>query len=166
MSTIIKTLVAVIVFATSIQGFTFGPGRLTTVPQIRASSSLSMMWDTKKLGGKALVEISPPKVHDEEVTSNLFRRTPLGSGMDERSPTILNDEMQEIESASLFRIEKSFRQQALKMTLEGDYIGTASKLQRIASASAFEGILPESLGLGSTKVASMTAGGLYKDWDF
>ena len=162
----IKTIVALLVFAASTQGFTFGPARRLTTFSTRVSSSLSMMWDTKKLGGKAMVEITAPKVHDEEEVSNLFRRAPPGSGMDERSPMILNDELQDIESASLSRMDKSFRQHSLKMALEGNFMGTEAKLQRIASASAFEGTLPESMGPASMKVASMTAGGLYKDWDF
>ena len=85
--------------------------------------------------------------------------------MDERSPSILSDDLQDLESAQISRMDKAFRQHSLKMTLEGDYAGTAAKLFRIEQASSLEGTLPANFMNGASKVVNMKAGGLMADWD-
>ena len=92
--------------------------------------------------------------------SDLFRRAPPGSGSDDRFPSFPKEHDQKIEHAQLSRIDQSLRQKTLKMALEGSRVGEVHKLSLISRA-VHEGILSES----TTKVASMSAGGLFKDWD-
>jgi hypothetical protein len=126
-----------------------------------------MMWDlTKKAkAGQGVAEITAPKISEEEVISNMFRRAPAGSGSDERFPSILSDELQDLESAQISRMDKAFRQHSLKMTLEGAHVGTAVKLQQIHLASSLHGTLPADFMAGASKVVNMKAGGLMADWD-
>jgi hypothetical protein len=162
----VKTILAVVAILASTAAFHVVPSyiiRAATSSSFKRSS-LSMMWDTQKVGRKSIVETTIPKTQEEEAISTMFRRVPPGSGMDERSPTVISDELLEIESATISRIDRSFRQNSLKMALEGDFIGSAEKLNRIHLATA-SGILPDTMIAGSSKVASLSAGGLFKDWD-
>ncbi len=128
-----------------------------------------MMWDLSKKtkAGQAISEISTaPKISEEEVIANMFRRAPAGSGCDERFPTtILSDELQDLGSAQISRMDKAFRQHSLKMALEGAHVGTAVKLQQIDLASSLYGTLPADFMAGASKTVNMKAGGLMADWD-
>lgn len=144
----------------SSQGFSF-QNRIVSHRSAR-HSTLNMMWDTKKMGGANAGTIEQKKiVHEEEETiKDFFRRTPPGSGADDRFPTFPKEKEQEIEHAKLSRIDQSLRQKTLKMSLEGNHFGSVDKLTLISQAIN-EGILSAT----TTKTASMSAGGLYKEWD-
>ena len=112
------------------------------------------------MGGAHAGTIEQKKVPVEEVDAikELFRRTPPGSGADDRFPSYPKDNEQD--HAQLSRIDQSLKKNSLKMALEGSRLGSVSKLSLISQA-VDEGILAES----STKVASISAGGLFKDWE-
>ena len=156
-----QIFIAATVLASNVDAFFSTPsGNLSLRPR---SSTISMMWDTKKVG-KSVTQTTAPKVAEEEVFSKIFRRAPPGSGMDERSPSTLPVDLQDLESASISRIDRSLRQHSLLMTLEGTSLGTLDKVTRIQLGSLAEGTLPETL-LGTSRVTTLAAGGLFKDWD-
>ena len=128
--------------------------------------AISMMSDTKKKMGKSVIGTTLPSIPNEmEETSPFFHRTPAGTGMDERSPMNLSDETKAMESEKISSIFKSFRQNSLKMVLESKTLGHVEKLHRVSLAATIQGILPESLVPGASKVACMAAGGLFDDWN-
>ena len=93
----------------------------------------------------------------------LLRRTPRGSGFDERFEFVSDEEV----AKSVSNIDKSFRQHALLMGLQGENWGTAEKLERIRMAAKFEGTLaPSALPGAVASVATVNAGGLLNDWNF
>jgi hypothetical protein len=127
-----------------------------------------MMSDTQKRAGRSLIPkiISPDAPALPEIEVPFFRPVPPGSsGMDERSPDNISEEFLALQSKQLSNISKSFKQKSLKMILESDAHGTVSKLQQISYAASLQGILPESMISGGSKVASLSAGGLFDDWD-
>ena len=88
----------------------------------------------------------------------------VGSGMDERMPALT---AAEITSGldEISRIDKSFRQQSLMMTLgESSVLGTMDKAERVR-LGAREGLLPESFEQ-TVSSPQMMSGGLLDDWDF
>ena len=141
----------------------------------RRSTTLSMMWDTKKVPvpkspvpNPVVEETTLPntvsRINEDGSILNYFgRRAPPGAGLDERFTAV----SAEAEAASLSRMDRAFRMHSLKMNLEGDYIGTAAKLQRIHTAATLDGTLPGTLvGNGNAAtVAQVAAGGLFQDWD-
>jgi hypothetical protein len=141
---------------------------------VRAPTGLSMMWDTKRVPTpqvstsveETTLPTTAPRIAEDGSILNYFgRRSPPGAGLDERSPAGLTEELLEAEAASLSRMDRSFRMHSLKMTLEGDFIGTAAKMQRIHNAATLEGTLPASLVSSTATAPHMAAGGLFKDWD-
>lgn len=128
--------------------------------------AISMMSDTKKKMGKSVIGTTLPDIPSEmEEASPFFHRTPAGTGMDERSPMNPSDEMKAMESEKISSIYKSFRQNSLKMVLESKTHGYVEKLNRVSLAATVQGILPESLLPGASKVACIAAGGLFDDWN-
>jgi hypothetical protein len=129
-------------------------------------TALSMMSDTKKKMGKSVVGTTLPEIPNEmEVASPFFQRTPPGTGMDERCPMIVPDELKALEAEKISKIYKSFRQNSLKMILESNTHGSVDKLNRISLASSVQSILPGSFISGSSKVSCISAGGLFDDWN-
>ena len=158
-----KTIILmVLAFAIFTKAFTFQNRQLST---IRVSKhTLSMMWDIKKFkksNSPGIVETTPPPSEDTQNVSELFRRVPPGSGTDERSPLFTQfDQDAEI----LSKLDLSFRQQNLKMTLEHPSIGEVVKMNHI-QAAVFSSTLPSSIFSGTSKVASIVGGGLLNDWE-
>ena len=88
----------------------------------------------------------------------------VGSGMDERMPTLtatdISNGLDEIS-----RIDRSFRQQSLMMTLDdSSVLGTIDKAERVR-LGASEGLLPAEFEITSISPPSMLGGGLMSDWD-
>ena len=124
------------------------------------------MSDTKKRMGKSIIGTVLPQIPNElETNSPFFQRTPPGTGMDERTPMILSDDMQALESEKISKIFKSFRQKSLMTMLEGSALGSVEKLNRITLAASVQSFLPESFIPGASKTSSITAGGLLDDWN-
>jgi len=152
----------ILLFIAAVTFLTFSEGFSTQNRIVSRRSTIKMMWDTKKMGGANAGTIKQKKiaVHEEETIKDFFRRVPLGTGSDDRFPTYPKEKEQEMEHAQLSRIDQSLRQKSLKMALEGKYHGVFGKMALISRA-VHEGTLAKSSTIG----ASMSAGGLLKDWD-
>ena len=138
-----------------------------TTTSLPSRMALSMMSDTKKRMGKSVVGTTLPNIPNEmEEVSPFFQRTPAGTGMDERSPTNLSDDLKAMEADKISKISKYFRQNSLKMILESNTHGSVDKLHRISLGATVQSILPASLIPGASMVSSLAAGGLFDDWDF
>ena len=88
----------------------------------------------------------------------------VGSGMDERMPALtaadITNGLDEIS-----RIDKSFRQQSLMMTLgDTSVLGTMDKAERV-QLGAQEGLLPDMFAQ-TVSSPQMMSGGLMDDWEF
>ena len=154
-------LLLVLAFAIVAKGFSFQ----NPFSMIRTSKhTLSMMWDIKKFkksNSPGIVETVIPPSEDTQNVSELFRRVPPGSGTDERSPLFTQfDQDAEI----LSKMDLSFRQQNLKITLEHPSVGEVVKMSYIQAAISTS-TLPSSILSGTSKVASIVGGGLLNDWD-
>ena len=122
-----------------------------------SSSQLKMAWGLQKVG-QSIISINTQTV---EVPVNspdsIFGRRTSTTGNDERNEHSVSEE-EHFESLST--LDLNFRKQGLLQGLS-DHWGTAESLERIGSASAFEGLLPS-----SKSGISMKAGGLTEEWDF
>ena len=157
-------LILALVLAISTKAFTF-QNHFSTIRASRGSKyALSMMWDIKKFkksNSPGLVETTTPPSEDTQNVSELFRRVPPGSGTDERSPIFTQfDQDAEI----LSKIDLSFRQNSLKMTLEHSSVGEVTKMNHL-QAAVLASTLPSSIFSGTSKVASIVGGGLLNDWE-
>ena len=137
-----------------------------TTPSARSARTALSMSDTKKRMGKSVIGTTLPEIPNElEIASPFFQRTPPGTGMDERSPMKLSDNLTTMESEKISNIYKSLRQNSLKMVLESNSHGSVDKLNRITQAITTQSLLPEFLIAGSSKVSCLSAGGLFDDWN-
>jgi hypothetical protein len=127
-----------------------------------------MMSDTQRKNGRTLIPkiLFPETPALPEIEAPLFHPVLPGTpGLDERSPANASEEDLSLQSKQLSNISKSLKQKSLKMVLESDAHGSVSKLQQISYAASLQGILPESMISGGSKIASLSAGGLFDDWD-
>ena len=92
---------------------------------------------------------------------SIFGRRTVTTGNDERHCGV-SDHEQHYEELS--RLDLNFRKQALLNGLSSQW-STAESIERITSASSFEGLLPNELR-GGVATATMKAGGLTDSWDF
>jgi hypothetical protein len=85
--------------------------------------------------------------------------------MDERQTAVTGDDINE-SLDQISRIDRSYRQQNLLMSLESNSVlGTHDKAQRVSMAVS-EGLLPNTFAASNViQSPSMTAGGLMDDWD-
>ena len=133
----------------------------------RSGTALSAAFGVQKLGEKI---IGTPTITTpvETEAPGVLKRSAVGSGRDERfSSSDLELELA-TSRTQLVNIDKSFRQQALLMTLAPDSIlGFVDKAERVRLATT-EGLLPMSLNAESVSSSSVSlkSGGLFKDWDF
>jgi hypothetical protein len=109
------------------------------------------------------IETTP--LAEEEFQDLGFLGDHVGSGMDERMPTLTATDISSgLDEIS--RIDKSFRQQSLMMTLDdSSVLGTIDKAERVR-LGASEGLLPAEFDTSSMSSPSMLGGGLMSDWDF
>lgn len=161
----LKTTVLVTLAMSSTCAFSFSsiPLRPTSVSKM----AIIMMSDTQKRMGRSLIPkiLSPETPIAPEIETPYFHPAPFGTGMDERSPMNVPEDILALESEKISNIYKSFQQQSLKLVLESDAHGTVHKLNRISLAASLQSILPESMSLGGSKVMSLSSGGLFDDWD-
>lgn len=135
--------------------------------QQKSSGSLNMAssFGVQKLGEKVIepaTEVSP--LAEEDVESLGLLGDHVGSGMDERMPALtaadITNGLDEIS-----RIDKSFRQQSLMMTLgDTSVLGTMDKAERV-QLGAQEGLLPDMFAQ-TVSSPQMMSGGLMDDWEF
>jgi hypothetical protein len=125
------------------------------------SSSLKMAWGGLQKVGQSVINVNTQTVDVPTTTpySNTSRRTST-TGNDERRSGVFDQEQHYEE---LSRLDLNFRKQGLLNGLS--QWSTAESLERISSASSFEGLLPNELK-GGVATATMSAGGLTDSWDF
>jgi hypothetical protein len=155
-----------LVLSSSCAAFSFSSASLRPAPF--SKTAIIMMSDTQKRMGRTLIPkiLFPETPALPEIEVPFFHPVPPGSsGMDERSPTNVSEEFLSLQSKQLSNISKSLKQKSLKMVLESDAHGTVSKLQQISYAASLQCILPESMISGGSRIASLSAGGLFDDWD-
>jgi len=126
------------------------------------SSSLKMAWGGLQKVGQSVINVNTQTVDVPTTTpDSIFGRRTSTTGNDERSLGVFDQEQHYEE---LSQLDLNFRKQGLLTGLSSQW-STAESLERIASASAFEGLLPDELKGGVT-TATMSAGGLADSWDF
>lgn len=125
------------------------------------SKSLKMAWGGLQKVGQSVINVNTQTV-DVPTSSpdSIFGRRTSTTGTDERINGVFDQEQHYEE---LSRLDLNFRKQGLLKGLS--QWSTAESLERISSASSFEGLLPEELKGGVT-TATMVAGGLTDSWDF
>jgi len=146
-------------FSTQIQAFSFRPN--VVVSSTKHFQPLQMnAWGLQKLG-QSVIDTAAPTIQDTDEVS-IFRRAPVGAGTDDRSSVLdLND----LETnALLSKIDRSFQQQALLMSLQSSALSIGNKLERVELASSVQSLLPSNLSLRAISTASLKSGGLLNDW--
>lgn len=132
------------------------------VPSTGSVRVLKMnLWGIQKLG-QSVIDIMAPAPTGSD-SASIFKRTTTGSGTDDRHTFTSEDE--EHDWQTLSKIDKSFQQKALLTALESDFLGTATKMERIQSAAAVENLLPSSFSAHGTKSSNLRAGGLMDEWE-
>jgi hypothetical protein len=152
----VATFVATIFVLISV-AFGFLPRSMMTRSSKNSMVSMNAGAPQQIVGSSVITTTITKAPLDEAQT--LLRRTPRGSGFDERFEFISDEEV----AKAVSNIDKSFRQHALLMGLQGENWGTAEKLERIRMAAKFEGTLAPSALPGASAV---NAGGLLNDWNF
>jgi len=121
----------------------------------------------KKLG-RSIIDASVSQ-GTEQSSGQFFQRVlSLGSGIDDRTTGIPNAMEVEDNYRLLSKINKTFQQKSLLMTLESSTCGELYKLDRINLAAGVESTLPctsSSFSSGTVRSSTLSAGGLMKDWD-
>jgi hypothetical protein len=145
----ISALVFLVAFASA-----FTSTRMTIHTNKRTIMSMNA-WGSQQKIGQSVITTTAPKPHHDDVKPDI-RRPARGSGFDERADHASIEEV----SRSVSAIDRSFRQRSLLMNMEGDIFGSAEKIERVRLAGN-SAILE-----GPSKVRSVSAGGLMKDWDF
>ena len=130
----------------------------------RFTSIQMSMWGVQKLGQSVIGTgtVTSP-IGEQESTSSVFKRIPIGSGNDYRDNLGKVEELKKW--STLSKIDQNFQQKALLMGLESNSWGVNEKLERIRLASTVESILPSSVASRSFQASNMRAGGLLSEWE-
>lgn len=127
---------------------------------------MASSFGAQKLGEKVMEPQTEVDMQVEDEEQVLFSPGNIGSGTDERAGDVT---VEDITSGldQINRIDKSFRQYALLMTLgDESALGLEQKSERVLMAAA-EGLLPDEFSSESTVQSSaITAAGLMDDWNF
>lgn len=153
-------------FTSLTSAFTLHSSKIFNPSAYTRKYSLSMStWGVQKLGQSVIGTgtISTP-TEEQESTTSIFKRIPVGSGNDYRESNGKKEEALKWETLST--IDKSFQQKTLLMGLESVSMGSTEKIERIRLASTVESLLPSSFATETLKTSNIRAGGLMKDWDF
>lgn len=122
------------------------------------------VFGTQKLG-QSVIGVTTSS-ESETSSGSMFRRSPLGSGTDERSSYDNNEKAMELHVTSLTKIGKSMKQYALLSELSQYNWSQVEKLNRINLATTVDGLLPSlSTDNAVVKPTNMHAGGLFDDWN-
>ena len=120
----------------------------------------------KKQLGRSIIDASVSQ-GTEQASGQFFQRVlSLGSGIDDRTTGIPNAMEVEDNYRLLSKINKTFQQKSLLMTLESSTCGELYKLDRINLAAGIESTLPctSSFSSGTVRPYMLSAGGLMKEW--
>jgi hypothetical protein len=131
-------------------------------------SSLNLFmgaFEVKKLG-RSVIDITIPQT-TEQTAGQFFQRVSIGSGIDDRAVSDSKEKEDEKNYRLLSKINKTFQQKSLLMTLESSTCGELYKLDRINLAASLESTLPctSSFNSGTVRSSTLSAGGLMKEWD-
>lgn len=143
----------------------FKPKAGSRTQNARSALGMASSFGVQKLGEKVIEPTTKAPPSEEEDDENLgLLGDHVGSGMDERMPALtaadITNGLDEIS-----RIDKSFRQQSLMMTLgDTSVLGTMDKAERV-QLGAQEGLLPDMFAQ-TVSSPQMMSGGLMDDWEF
>jgi hypothetical protein len=129
---------------------------------LRHATQISMSsTGAKQVLGSSVITTTTTKIpHDDSQTS--LRRRARGSGFDERNEFLTEEEI----GRTVSNIDKYFRQKSLLSNLQGERWGLPEKLERIRLAASVDGTISSTILPGSTtKTPSLSAGGLFKEWE-
>lgn len=122
------------------------------------------LFGTQKLG-QSVIDTTVPVVIETEVTVSPFKKNVVGAGTDERE-SILSEDEEENEFATLSKIDKTFRQRKLLGSLSSPSLSQSVKFEMVSRASSVENLLPGFLSSKAMSSSNLKAGGLQNDWDF
>ena len=129
----------------------------------KRSSLFMISRGAQKLGQSVIGTTVPPSVQGPDSTSpSVFRKSPIGSGLDDRIVITPFDE--EKKWATISNVDKMFQQRSLLVGLEGTSWGHAEKLERIRNAVLQDSLLPSSFTSEIISAPNLKAGGLMSMW--
>jgi hypothetical protein len=167
------SFIATLLMASSgVLGFTSGPSRFlhtssTPIISTRLCASVGG-WGSQKLGQSVISQNTTEVIIDHATLLRL--RPTIGSGEDERgvrsSSSVDFFESEENVEATLTRIEKSYKQRSLLMSLKNPKISNFDKLEAVRNAVRVDGLLNIPLmTTNEVRTVNIKSGSLMNDWN-